>query len=247
MEEASTELVKGSVYIPISSLGKSITQQGDLTVPSKPKGIILFAHGSGSGRNSPRNKFVAEMLNRDGLATLLVDLLTPEEEESDTIMEKQRDKISSFLLNKFNIRLLAIRLVSITEWVTRNPNTRGLLLGYFGASIDTAAALIATATSSVSNFVAAIVSRSGRPDLVQRNDLNQVRIPTLFIVGSNDFSEVIDWNRNALRDIASEKKKMVIVANASHLFEEPGTLEEVAKLASGWFRCFFQIEDHKLS
>ena len=94
MEEASTELVKGSVYIPISSLGKSITQQGDLTVPSKPKGIILFAHGSGSGRNSPRNKFVAEMLNRDGLATLLVDLLTPEEEESDTIMEKQRDKIS---------------------------------------------------------------------------------------------------------------------------------------------------------
>src|SRR6476660_2663709 len=112
MEEASTELVKGSVYIPISSLGKSITQQGDLTVPSKPKGIILFAHGSGSGRNSPRNKFVAEKLNRDGLATLLVDLLTPEEEEeSDTIMEKQRDKISGFLLNKFNIRLLASRLV----------------------------------------------------------------------------------------------------------------------------------------
>jgi len=190
---------------------------------------------------------VAEMLNRDGLATLLVDLLTPEEEESDTIMEKQRDKISGFLLNKFNIRLLASRLVSITEWVTRNPNTRGLLLGYFGASTGTAAALIATATSSVSNFVAAIVSRSGRPDLVHRNDLNQVRIPTLFIVGSNDFSEVIDWNRNALRDIASEKKKMAIVANASHLFEEPGTLEEVAKLASGWFRCFFQIEDHKLS
>ena len=245
MEEASTELVKGSVYIPISSSGKSITQQGDLSVPSKPKGIILFAHGSGSGRNSPRNKFVAEMLNRDGLATLLVDLLTPEEEESDTIMEKQRDKISGFLLNKFNIRLLASRLFSITEWVTRNPNTRGLLLGYFGASTGTAG--IATATSSVSNFVAAIVSRSGRPDLVQRNDLNQVRIPTLFIVGSNDFSEVIDWNRNALRDIASEKKKMAIVANASHLFEEPGALEEVAKLASGWFRCFFQIEDHKLS
>ena len=233
MEEASTVLVKGSVYIPISSLGKSIMLQGDLTVPSRPKGIILFAHGSGSGRNSPRNN--------------LVDLLTPEEEESDTIMENQRDKISGLLLNKFNIRLLASRLVPITEWVSRNSNTRGLLLGYFGASTGTAAALIATATSSVSNFVAAIVSRSGRPDLVQRNDLNQVRIPTLFIVGSNDFSEVIDWNRNALRDIASEKKKMAIVANASHLFEEPGKLEEVAKLASRWFRCFFQIEDHKVS
>ena len=124
---------------------------------------------------------------------------------------------------------------------------KGLLLGYFGASTGTAAPLIATATDSLSNLVTAIVSRSGRPDLVERNDLKQIRIPTLFVVGGNDYSEVIDWNKKALRDIASEKKKIVIVANATHLFEEPGALEEVAKLASGWFRCFFQIEDHKLS
>lgn len=247
MEEGSTVLAKESVYIPILNSGGPLTQQGDLTIPNKPKGIILFAHGSGSGRNSPRNRFVADTLNRDGLATLLVDLLTPEEEGSDIILEKQRDRIPGFVLNKFNIKLLASRLVSITEWITRNSSTKGLLLGYFGASTGTAAALIATASGSLSNLVTAIVSRSGRPDLVERNDLKQIRIPTLFVVGGNDYSEVIDWNKKALRDIASEKKKIVIVANATHLFEEPGALEEVAKLASGWFRCFFQIEDHKLS
>src|SRR6476660_8695760 len=118
MEEGSTELVKESVYIPILNSGGPLTQQGDLTIPNKPKGIILFAHGSGSGRNSPRNRFVADTLNRDGLATLLVDLLTPEEEGSDIILEKQRDRIPGFVLNKFNIKLLASRLVSITEWIT---------------------------------------------------------------------------------------------------------------------------------
>ena len=244
------------------------TLQGNLVIPKEPNGIILFCHGSGSGRHSTRNRFVAESLNKDGLATLLVDLLTPEEEQADIRAQKMQCKIPGLLLNKFNIKLLARRVITITEWLSSNNDTSNLVLGYFGASTGAAAALVAAAIvasdmknqkelqqasstgelqvqSSSKVQLGAIVSRSGRPDLAGLENLSNVKVPTLFIVGGNDHDQVISWNKNALKHIGSEKKKLVIVPNASHLFEEPGTLEQVARLASGWFRCYFQILQHE--
>jgi putative phosphoribosyl transferase len=235
-----------SISIPVSesSTSKSIILQGNLTIPKVAKGIVLFAHGSGSSRHSPRNNYVAEALNNDGLATLLADLLTPEEEEVDVRIQKIQCKIPGLVLNKFNIKLLASRLIAITNWVLQNSNTQNLTLGYFGASTGSAAALVAAASTQYQEIVAALVSRSGRPDLAGVDYLRLVKAPTLFIVGGNDYKQVIDWNKNALKDLGSEKKKLVVVPNASHLFEEPGTLEEVARVASGWFRCYFQIKQH---
>jgi putative phosphoribosyl transferase len=237
---------KSSVSIPVSesSTSKSITLQGDLTIPKDAKGIVLFAHGSGSSRHSPRNNYIAEALNNDGLATLLADLLTQEEEETDVRIQKVRCKIPGLVLNKFNIKLLASRLFAITDWVLQNSNTQFLTLGYFGASTGGAAALVAAAATQYQEIVAALVSRSGRPDLAGVDHLRLVKAPTLFIIGGNDYKQVIDRNKNALKDVGSEKKKLVVVPNASHLFEEPGTLEEVARVASGWFRCYFQIKQH---
>jgi len=217
----------------------------NLSIPINPTGIVIFAHGSGSGKNSPRNSAVADLMNKEGLASLLVDLLTPEEQECDNIVANQLDSTPGLILNKFNINLLSSRLVEITEWATQNQIIRGLMLGYFGASTGTAAALSASSNSSTCKFIDAIVSRSGRPDLVGRNGLRLVTVPTLFIVGGSDYPEVINWNKNALRDIGSEKKKMIVVANATHFFEEPGALDEVARLANGWFRCYFQIKAHQ--
>ncbi|HJT49576.1 MAG TPA: hypothetical protein VJ729_15435 [Nitrososphaeraceae archaeon] len=255
--------------------------QADLVIPKEPNGIILFCHGSGSGRNSTRNRYVAEALNKDGLATLLVDLLTVEEEQADTRAQKMQCKIPGLLLNKFNVKLLADRVISITEWISSNEDIKNLVLGYFGASTGTAAALIAAAAMISSNSdkpldqqiqketlarggggqeqvkeepvaltsskmkLGAIVSRSGRPDLAGSENLGRVKVPTLFIVGGNDHNQVISWNKDALKYLGSEKKKLVVIPEASHLFEEPGTLEEVGRLASGWFRCFFQILRHQ--
>ncbi|MFL6320083.1 MAG: hypothetical protein ACJ72Q_06385 [Nitrososphaeraceae archaeon] len=166
------------------------------------------------------------------------------------------------MLNKFNIKLLASRLTSITSWLWQNSDTRSLILGYFGASTGTAAALIAAATITgpIKNqnqrqaverpagklALGAIVSRSGRPDLAGVEYLKNINVPTLFIVGGNDFSQVISWNKSSLKVLGSEKKKLVVVPNASHFFEEAGTLEEVARLASGWFRCYFSIKQHAI-
>jgi len=233
-----------SIQVSKSLTSKSIILQGNLTIPKDAKGIVLFAHGSGSSRHSPRNYYVAEALNNDGLATLLTDLLTPEEEEADVIIQKIKCKIPGLVLNKFNIKLLANRLIAITDWVLQNSDTQNLTLGYFGASTGAAAALVAAASTQYQEIVAALVSRSGRPDLAGVDHLRLVKAPTLFIVGGNDYKQVIDWNKNALKDLGSEKKKLVAVPNASHLFEEPGTLEEVARVASGWFRCYFQIKQH---
>jgi putative phosphoribosyl transferase len=253
--------------------------QADLVIPKEPSGIILFCHGSGSGRNSTRNKYVAEAMNKDGLATLLVDLLTVEEEQADTRAQKIQCKIPGLLLNKFNVKLLADRVIAISEWISSNEDIKNLVLGYFGASTGTAAALIAAAAMVTSNpknqldlqlekeastggqkqakeeepvarslskmKLGAIVSRSGRPDLVGSENLGNVKVPTLFIVGGNDHNQVISWNKNALKYLGSVKKKLVVIPGASHLFEEPGTLEEVGRLASGWFRCFFQILRHQ--
>lgn len=198
----------------------SIKLHGDLTIPKNAEGIVLFAHGSGSSRHSPRNKYVAEVLQKAGLATLLIDLLTGEEEKVDDYTAQLR----------FDIVLLAKRLAGATNWVIKNPNTKNLNIGYFGASTGAAAALVASVDCP--DVINAIVSRGGRPDLAG-SILPCVKSPTLLIVGGND-SPVIEMNEEALNQLKTEKK-LVIVPDATHLFEEPGTLEQVARLAAGWF------------
>src|SRR6266850_5486890 len=194
--------------------------EGNLSMPKDARGIVLFAHGSGSSRHSPRNRYVAQLLNEGKLATLLVDLLTPDEEAVDL----------QTLQIRFDIELLAERLVGVTDWLTEHPDTQHLRIGYFGASTGAAAALVAAAERP--KVVGAVVSRGGRPDLAGPA-LARVQAPTLLIVGGNDF-EVIDLNRAAFAQLRCEKQ-LVIVPGATHLFEEPGTLDEVARLAREWF------------
>jgi len=194
--------------------------QGDLRIPAGAHGIVVFAHGSGSGRHSPRNRFVADVLVNAGLGTLLIDLLTRDEETIDLQTAELR----------FDIRLLAERLGGVTDWLAGEPSAAGLSTGYFGASTGAAAALIAG--SDRPERVRAIVSRGGRPDLAGAV-LARVHQPTLLIVGGDD-DVVIELNRQALQEL-SGIKQMVIVPGATHLFEEPGALEQVAALASEWF------------
>ena len=199
----------------------SATLEGNLNLPEGARAVVLFAHGSGSSRFSSRNRYVARVLNEAKLATLLIDLLTPEEEAIDQRTAHLR----------FDIRLLAGRLVSATDWLTQNVDTRHLSIGYFGASTGAAAALVAAAERP--EVVHAVVSRGGRPDLAGAA-LPRVRAPTLLIVGGDDV-QVIELNRAALALLRCEKQ-LVIVPGASHLFEEPGALDEVARLAREWFR-----------
>ena len=189
---------------------------GVMHVPTDARGVVAFAHGSGSGRFSPRNQFVAGVLDEAGLATLLLDLL--EEAESD-----DQRKV-------FDIKLLAERLQSAADWLKREPATKALRLGYFGASTGAGAALVAAVRDPTA--VGAVVSRGGRPDLA-RDYLSAVQAPTLLIVGGND-NVVIELNEQALR-LLHCPKQLVIVPGATHLFEEPGTLEEVSRLAKEWF------------
>lgn len=211
--------------------------EGNLTVPNTidipVKGIVIFAHGSGSSRHSPRNKYVATVFNDAGIATLLIDLLTSKEEAVDDITREHR----------FNIHLLSKRLLAATDWVSQNDKFKALKIGYFGASTGAAAALVAAAERAT--LVYAIVSRGGRPDLAGSEILNRIESPTLLIVGEKD-KQVIELNESVLKQLTKieKKKKIVIIPKATHLFEEPGTLEEVAKVASGWFQCFF-LEDKK--
>jgi putative phosphoribosyl transferase len=198
----------------------SVTLEGDLEIPEGAVGVVLFAHGSGSGRHSPRNRFVARELQVAGLATFLIDLLTAEEEEVD------RDTAHL----RFDIPLLAERLVAATHWLAADPSTRGLNVGYFGASTGAAAALVAAAVEP--DRVGAVVSRGGRPDLAG-DALPRVRAPTLLIVGGRDLA-VLDLNRTAMARMRTEVR-LEIVPGATHLFEEPGTLEAVAHLARDWF------------
>lgn len=196
----------------------------DLAIPPKALGLVIFAHGSGSGRHSPRNRHVADVLNHGQIATLLVDLLTEEEESLDVQTAELR----------FDIDLLAQRLVAITDWVERQPELRQFGVGYFGASTGAAAALVAAAERS--KIVDAVVSRGGRPDLANES-LRDVVAPTLFIVGSRD-PVVLDLNYSAIAHLpAGTEHRLEIVQGASHLFEEPGTLNQVAALATDWFRA----------
>jgi putative phosphoribosyl transferase len=194
--------------------------EGNLCVPTGAKGVVLFAHGSGSSRFSPRNKYVAEVLNDAEIATLLIDLLTKDEEQIDMRTRQFR----------FDINLLTERLLSAAEWLKKNSKTQKLKLGIFGSSTGAAAALIAAA--KLPRDVVAVVSRGGRPDLAV-DYLAEVRAPSLFVVGGRD-TVVIDLNQKAMVDVPAEKK-LQIVPGATHLFEEPGKLEEVAKLATAWF------------
>jgi dienelactone hydrolase len=193
---------------------------GNLTIPADATGLVLFAHGSGSSRHSPRNQFVARTLNDAGLTTLLFDLLTPEEESVDIRSGQHR----------FNIGLLAERLVHATNWAKQQQQTRDLRIGYFGSSTGGGAALVAAA--ELPQDVGAVVSRGGRPDLAGEA-LPNVKAPTLLIVGGDDHV-VIDLNEQARAQMRCDVT-LEIVPGATHLFEEPGALEEVAKLASDWF------------
>lgn len=200
----------------------SVILRGDLSVPPDASGIVIFAHGSGSSRHSPRNIYVAQTLHDKGLATLLFDLLTKEEEDEERWTAHIR----------FNIPLLAERLISTTYWTKNSRQTGRLKIGYFGASTGAAAALVAAA--KLSNLVDAVVSRGGRPDLAGK-ELEQVKAPTLLIVGEND-KTVTDLNKKALKSLKHvNNKKIIIIPRATHLFEEPGALEKVARVATDWF------------
>jgi putative phosphoribosyl transferase len=201
------------------TIGKS-TLEGDLCMPPDASGVVVIVHGSGSSRRSPRNRYVAQIIRQVGLATLLFDLLTPEEEEIDVQSGKYR----------FDIRLLANRLIGANRWLKQNPQTQNMNIGYFGASTGVAAALMAAAEHP--SDVSAVVSRGGRPDLA-RAALPYVKAPVLLIVGGRDLP-VLAMNRDAANELRVDKK-LVVVPGATHLFEEPGAMEEVARLASNWF------------
>ncbi|MDP8888653.1 MAG: dienelactone hydrolase family protein [Thermoproteota archaeon] len=217
------------IQIPIGSVSLS----GDLTVVERSLGIVLFAHGSGSGRKSRRNRYVAKVLQDAGLGTLLFDLLTEEEEVID---ERTRHL-------RFDIGLLASRLVAVTDWLVQNrAASNNLKIAYFGASTGAAAALAAAAKRV--DIIKAVVSRGGRPDLADPY-LGQVKAPTLLIVGGYD-TPVIKMNQDAfdkLQQLSAEKgeKELIVVPEATHLFEEPGKLEQVAQFASGWFARFLPL------
>jgi putative phosphoribosyl transferase len=214
---ATTTVEKvGEVRISVGSVMLS----GELQVPDEASGIVLFAHGSGSSRFSPRNQYVARVIREAGVGTLLFDLLTRDEETIDMQTRQLR----------FDISLLARRLVDVTNWLAWKSGTNKLRPGYFGSSTGGGAALVAAA--ALGQRVGAVVSRGGRPDLAG-DALPLVKAPTLLIVGGRDF-QVIEMNREALAQLRCEKH-LEIVPGATHLFEEPGTLEEVARLAAGWF------------
>jgi len=195
----------------------SVTLEGDLAIPEGAQTVVVFAHGSGSSRHSSRNKFVAQVLRESGIGTLLFDLLTRQE---DTVYE-----------NRFDINLLTSRLKAVTCWLKDQPQTRELNTGYFGASTGAAAAIRAAA--DLGTAIGAIVSRGGRPDMAEEA-LEKVQAPTLLIVGGYD-DIVIQLNQQAY-DLLKAKKELKIIPCATHLFEEPGALEEVARLAAQWFK-----------
>jgi putative phosphoribosyl transferase len=207
------EAMEQMVHIPEGN----VSIEGMLELPEGAQGIVLFAHGSGSSRHSPRNNFVARVLRDAGVGTLLMDLLTSEED---------RDYAT-----RFDIPLLTRRLLAATQWLQAQPHTAHLRIGYFGASTGAAAALQAAA--HMGDSIAAVVSRGGRPDLAGAKALSQVRSPTLLLVGGFD-DVVIDLNRQAYAALDCTKE-LVIIPGATHLFEEPGTLEQVAQQAAAWF------------
>ena len=207
----------------------------------------MFAHGSDSSASSPRNKFVADTLNDNGFATLIVDLLTVQEQESDEKSQKIIGKYPGIVLNKFNIHLLSERLKTITRWIVENENNdssieklKGLPIGYFGASTGAAAAIEASSSvvyNSYSEKIYAIVSRGGRPDLADTDVLRSIKASTLFIIGEKDDKEIISVNKKAFKQLKNAKSKdFITIPKAGHLFDEdPDIMEKVAEISIGWF------------
>jgi putative phosphoribosyl transferase len=225
MDSETTRSITGDASHEILLRAGNVDLHADVVVPGGARGLVIFAHGSGSSRHSPRNKHVAHVLQKHGFGTVLLDLLTPDEEDVDAHTGKLR----------FNIELLADRLIRTSEWFRQNQDTSLLPFGYFGASTGSAAALIAAAEEPEN--VSAMVSRGGRPDLAGPY-LSKVRAPTLLIVGGRD-TPVIRMNQDAMRRM-SALTKLAIVPGATHLFEEPGALEKVAELATQWFDQYLQ-------
>lgn len=213
--------VKHPVVLPAGA----VTLNADLVVPESARGLVVFAHGSGSGRHSPRNRHVAERLHEMGLATMLLDLLSVPEEAFDLQTAELR----------FDVGLLAERLVKATQWLSGNEDTRSLVVGYFGASTGAAAALVAAAAKG--EEIGAVVSRGGRPDLAGPV-LPLVKAPVLLVVGGDD-TPVIEINRRAGERLTAPHQ-LIIVPGATHLFEEPGALDEVARLAGEWFTKYLR-------
>jgi putative phosphoribosyl transferase len=219
-DRAMAEIGRSGERLVRVTAGSGVTLEGTLALPAEVQGVVLFAHGSGSSRHSPRNRFVAEQLQEGGLGTLLLDLLTSQEE---VIVSRTRRL-------RFDIGLLAERLVGAIDWLAQQPATRGLPVGLFGASTGAAAALVAAAVRP--DPVGAVVSRGGRPDLAG-DALPLVRAPTLLIVGGRD-EQVLELNRQAMARMRAPAK-LEIIPGATHLFEEPGALEQAARLARDWF------------
>lgn len=235
------------VRFPLNESSPELFVEGNMVIPDTPIGMVIFAHGSGSSKESPRNKKIASIFNRMGLSTLPIDLLTEEENEMDLRAQKIKDKIPGLVLNKFNIGLLTERLVAITKWLSNNKPFSAKNIGYFGSSTGAAATFLAASKLSkmpdkdgVFDYnIKAIVSRGGRTDLINdTNILKHMNVPSLFIVGSKD-EQIIKINKKTMSEFnPPTKSKMKIIDGASHLFEEEGKIEEVADIAGNWFLKF---------
>lgn len=228
-----TEVVKFSPNNSTSNL----FIEGNLVIPDNPVGVVIFAHGSGSSKSSYRNQLVSKKLNEHNIATLLFDLLAKEEQESDRQLESMISKIPGAVLNKFNVALLAKRLSMATDWVLSNPHTEKLPLSYFGSSTGGAAALMA---ARLYNIVS-IVVRSGRTDLIEKQFLDQIVSPCLFVVGSREKS-LVKINEETIKKMRNSKeKKLSILKGASHLFEEEGTMRQVVEITTQWLTQHFTL------
>jgi len=226
-----------TIKIPITNSISTSFIEGNLVIPDNPIGIVVFAHGSGSSKSSKRNQLVSEKLNKNNIATLLFDLLSDEEQEFDTQLENLISKIPGVVLNKFNLSLLTKRLSMVTDWVLSNPHTEKLQVSYFASSTGGAASLMAACRYNI----ASIVIRSGRTDLVENQFLEQMVSPCLFIVGSREKS-LIKISKETMKKMKNSKeKKLNIIEGASHLFEEEGSMLEVAEIATQWLTRHFTL------
>ena len=229
-------LQRESVRLSIKNSTSYMFLEGDLIIPDNPIGIIVFVHGSGSSKSSYRNQLVSNNLNENNIATLLFDLLTEEEQESDRQLENIIYKIPGVILNKFNISLLKDRLSMVTDWIMNYESLSNLKMGYFASSTGAAATLIASAKKPVKS----ITIRSGRTDLVDNNLLGQIISPCLFIVGSKEKS-LLDISKQTMKKLMNaEEKELSIIQNASHLFEEEGSMKEVVEVATRWIKRHFR-------
>jgi putative phosphoribosyl transferase len=229
-------MIEKTVVVDIGNSSSKTQVKGNLVIPEAPIGFVVFAHGSGSDKTSLRNQLISRILNDNNIGTLIFDLLCEEEQESDVRAMNLMCKIPGLTLNKFNIGLLAKRLIGASEWINNYSGLGKFKLGYFGSSTGAAAALLAATKYNVE----AIVSRGGRTDLIDKRVLEQIVSPCLFIAGSDD-KNVVRINRTTMSQLRNmTEKKMEVINGASHLFEEDGKIEQVANLAGAWFKTNFK-------